>query len=254
MEAKLSDGFLYRFKLPSKCKAKLKSIAFWESIIADEANQTTRRVNYCNKQLKLWTKDIQKLDYLEEMAKKIKPSNRVSKTQTGKEVVAPKKKTLSFLDKRIVGKYIESGDLVILENKILFKDFKKLFKYTNAIVSGLGFMSTKVNENQVDQWIKASNAGHVLNTYFADDTDKDNANTMSICVFENADREKFPFIFFSQEETPFQIEKNIEGDTLDALNDLHAPSGGRDFYISMIFKKNALTLGNTSPNQKLIKK
>ena len=72
MENNFSSGFLYRFKLPSQCKAKLKSIAFWRSIIADEANQPVRRVSYCKNQLEYWTKDADKLKYLEEMASKIK--------------------------------------------------------------------------------------------------------------------------------------------------------------------------------------
>ena len=72
MENNFSSGFLYRFKLPSQCKAKLKSIAFWRSIIADEANQPARRVSYCKNQLEFWTRDPKKLEYFEEMVKKIK--------------------------------------------------------------------------------------------------------------------------------------------------------------------------------------
>ena len=157
-------------------------------------------------------------------------------------------------NKNNVGKYIKSGDLEILEKDIKFKDFKKLFKNVNAVISGTAFMNPKINNNQVAQWIASSNRGEVLNSYFGKNTDTGNAKTISICVFENSDNGKFPFIFFSQEEEEWHIENDIEDSgTNDALNDLHATKGGKDFYLVMVFKKNIFTLGNTSTNQKLLK-
>ena len=115
-------------------------------------------------------------------------------------------------------------------------------------------MKPKFNNNQVAQWINASNRKSVINTYFGKDTDVNNAKTMSICVFENQDRDKFPFIFLSQEEEEWHIEDDIEGDTNDALNDLHAAQGGRDFYIVMIFKKNIFLLPNNESKSKSLNK
>lgn len=166
--------------------------------------------------------------------------------------VASKKKLLPFLDMRTVGKYLKNDELEILEKDIKFKDFKKLFKNVQAIVNGEDFLNPKVNNAQVAQWINASNYKTIINTYFGANTDVNNAKTMSICVFENQDRNKFPFIFFSQEEDEWHIEDDIDGNTNDALNDLHASQGGRDFYVVMIFKKNILALSQN--NQKKLKK
>lgn len=66
----LSKGFLYRYRLPSQCRIKLKSIEFWRSVISDEANQPKKRVSYCKNQLAYWEKSPEKINYLLEMANK----------------------------------------------------------------------------------------------------------------------------------------------------------------------------------------
>jgi hypothetical protein len=70
VKKELSQAFLYRHRLPSSCKTRLKSIEFWESIIKNESYEPKKRVTYCKNKLAFYTPE--KIEYLEWMALKVK--------------------------------------------------------------------------------------------------------------------------------------------------------------------------------------